>query len=86
MRTAPTVGFIYPDHAAEDDYPLAAGWLGVALPVAHIYGTDLHAIPELLDLGSPARLAGGAAALAVVLTLIVIALVSAIRLLTREPK
>lgn len=64
MRTAPTVGFIYPDHAAEDDYPLAAGRLGVELPVAHIYGTDLHAVPELLDLGSPARLADGARLLA----------------------
>ena len=60
----PTAGFIYPDHAAEDDYPYAAGLLGVRLPVVHIYGTDLHAVPELLDLGSPERLAGGAAELA----------------------
>ncbi|ASR37836.1 maleate cis-trans isomerase [Prauserella marina] len=59
-------GFIYPDHAAEDDYPLAEKLLGgdVALPVEHIYGTDLHAVAELLDLGSPARLAEGAALLA----------------------
>ena len=65
MRTkAPTVGFIYPDHAAEDDYPLAAGWLDAHFPVAHIYGTDLHAVPELLDLGSPERLAEGARLLA----------------------
>ncbi|AOW95050.1 maleate cis-trans isomerase [Rhodococcus sp. WMMA185] len=64
MATAPTVGFIYPDHAAEDDYPLAARILGVDLPVAHIYGTDLHAVPELLDLGSPEKLAGGATLLA----------------------
>ncbi|WP_455900721.1 maleate cis-trans isomerase family protein [Rhodococcus gordoniae] len=60
-RARPTVGIVYPDHAAEDDYPFAAELLGVNLPVAHIYGTDLHAVPELLDLGSPARLAGGAA-------------------------
>ncbi len=60
----PTVGIIYPDHAAEDDYPFAAEQLGVSLPVAHIYGTDLHAVPELLDLGSPERLAGGAHELA----------------------
>jgi maleate cis-trans isomerase len=62
----PTVGFIYPDHAAEDDYPLAERLLGgrVALPVEHIYGTDLHAVPELLDLGSERRLAEGAALLA----------------------
>lgn len=61
---APTVGFIYPDHAAEDDYPLAAAALGAHLPVAHIYGTDLHAIPELLELGSPEKLRLGAALLA----------------------
>jgi len=62
----PTIGFIYPDHAAEDDYPLAERMLGagVRLPVEHIYGTDLHAVAELLDLGSPARLADGAGLLA----------------------
>ncbi|HVW42543.1 MAG TPA: maleate cis-trans isomerase [Amycolatopsis sp.] len=62
----PTVGFIYPDHAAEDEYPLAERLLGdrFSLPVEHIYGTDLHAVPELLDLGSPQRLAGGAELLA----------------------
>lgn len=61
-----TIGFVYPDHAAEDDYPLAEQLLGsgVRLPVAHIYGTDLHAIPELLDLGAPHRLAEGARLLA----------------------
>lgn len=64
MTTTPTVGFIYPDHAAEDDYPLAATWLNAHFPVAHIYGTDLHAVPELLDLGSPERLADGARQLA----------------------
>lgn len=62
--TAATVGFIYPDHAAEQDYPYAAELLGVRLPVTHIYGTDLHAVPELLDLGRPDRLAQGAADLA----------------------
>lgn len=62
--SACTVGFIYPDHAAEGDYALAATLLGVRLPVVHVYGTDLHAVPELLDLGSPERLAGGAVELA----------------------
>lgn len=61
---SPTIGMIYPDHAAEDEYPTAATLLGVELPVTHIYGTDLHAVPELLDLGSPERLAEGAAQLA----------------------
>lgn len=62
----PTIGFIYPDHAAEDDYPFAERVLGTrfSLPVAHIYGTDLHAVPELLDLGSEERLAEGARLLA----------------------
>lgn len=59
-----TAGIIYPDHAAEDDYPLAEELLGVRLPVVHVYGTDLHAVPELLDLGSPERLAEGAGRLA----------------------
>lgn len=61
---APTIGFIYPDHAAEDEYPRAEGLLDARLPVAHIYGTDLHAVPELLDLGSPDKLRHGAAQLA----------------------
>ncbi|MFC4334471.1 maleate cis-trans isomerase family protein [Salininema proteolyticum] len=61
-----TIGMVYPDHAAEDDYPLAEKLLGpdLRLPVAHIYGTDLHAVPELLDLGAPHRLAEGARLLA----------------------
>ena len=65
MRPETTVGMIYPDHAAEDDYPLAAAWLDVRLPVVHVYGTDLHSVPELLDLGRPDRLAEAAAKLAV---------------------
>lgn len=64
MTTPTTAGIIYPDHAAEDEYPWAADLLGVRLPVAHVYGTDLHAVPELLDLGRPDRLADGAARLA----------------------
>ncbi|MQA60178.1 MAG: maleate cis-trans isomerase [Actinophytocola sp.] len=61
-----TIGFIYPDHAAEDDYPRAAQLLGdsARLSVEHIYGTDLHAVAELLDLGSEQRLAEGASRLA----------------------
>jgi len=60
----PTIGFIYPDHAAEDDYPRAGELLDADLRVAHIYGTDLHAVPELLDLGSPDRMRDGAQLLA----------------------
>jgi maleate cis-trans isomerase len=60
-----TVGFLYPGHAAEDDYPLAEQLLGgdIRLVVEHTYGTDLHAVEELLDLGSAERLAEGAARL-----------------------
>ncbi|MGC5627657.1 maleate cis-trans isomerase family protein [Georgenia sp. Z1344] len=61
---SPTVGIIYPGHAAEDEYPRAAELLGASFPVAHVHGTDLHAVPELLDLGRPDLLATGAAALA----------------------
>jgi maleate cis-trans isomerase len=56
----PTIGFIYPDHAAESDYPLAGELLGANFVVAHTYGKDLHAVAELRDLGSPAKLAEGA--------------------------
>nr|WP_163507933.1 maleate cis-trans isomerase [Fodinicola acaciae] len=60
-----TLGFLYPGHAAEDDYPTAAGILGGAadLRVEHTYGEDLHAIDELLDLGNPDRLSEGASRL-----------------------
>ncbi|MGH3624521.1 MAG: maleate cis-trans isomerase family protein [Sciscionella sp.] len=56
-----TVGFLYPGHAAEDDYPRMARLLGgdVELVVEHTYGEDLHAVNELLDLGNPDRLAEG---------------------------
>lgn len=59
-----TIGFIYPDHAAESDYPVAAELLQANLVVVHTYGTDLHAVAELRDLGSPAKLAEGVALLA----------------------
>ncbi|MGH3626970.1 MAG: maleate cis-trans isomerase, partial [Sciscionella sp.] len=62
-----TLGFLYPGHAAEDDYPRMQAMLGdrAELIVAHTYGQDLHAVRELLDLGSPHRLAQGAAQLRV---------------------
>jgi maleate cis-trans isomerase len=59
------IGFLYPDHAAEDDYPAVNSLLSkdITLAVEHIYGVDLHAIDELLDLGSPEKLAEGASRL-----------------------
>ncbi len=61
-----TIGFLYPGHAAEDDYPRFEGMLGGAhrLVVEHTYGEDLHAVDALLDLGSEDKLADGAARLA----------------------
>jgi maleate isomerase len=61
-----TVGFLYPGHAAEDDYPRFERMLGGAhrLVVEHTYGEDLHAVDALLDLGSEDKLAGGALRLA----------------------
>lgn len=60
-----TVGFLYPGHAAEDDYPRIAGMLGhsVELVVEHTYGEDRHAVDALLDLGNGDRLTEGAARL-----------------------
>ncbi len=62
----PTVGFLYPGHSAEDDYPRMAEQLGdgVRLPLAHTsVGEDAHRVDALLDLGSADRLAEGVAAL-----------------------
>jgi maleate cis-trans isomerase len=67
-----TIGFIYPDHAAEDDYTLAEQLLGgmaadqgdIRLPVEHLYGTGLYTVPELRDLGGEPRMTEGAALLA----------------------
>jgi maleate cis-trans isomerase len=56
-----TVGFLYPGHAAEDDYPRMESILGegIRLAVEHTYGEDLHAVDALLELGAQHRLAEG---------------------------
>jgi maleate cis-trans isomerase len=56
-----TVGFLYPGHAAEDDYPRMERILGdgIRLAVEHTYGEDLHAVDALLELGAHHRLADG---------------------------
>ncbi|MDS2173221.1 maleate cis-trans isomerase [Nesterenkonia sp. CL21] len=59
----PTVGILYPGHAAEDDYPAFEEACGgaVRLPVTHTtIGVDEHTTQALLETGSPARLAEGA--------------------------
>src|SRR5947209_19893452 len=68
--TVGTVGFLYPGHSAEDDYPLleqlvARSGPPVRLPVVHTdIGEDAHRVDALLEMGSAARLAAGARQLA----------------------
>ncbi|MGR8010384.1 maleate cis-trans isomerase family protein [Streptomyces hypolithicus] len=56
------VGFLYPGHSAEDDYPRIEMLLGgdVRLSVVHTdIGEDAHRVDALLEMGAPARLAAG---------------------------
>lgn len=66
VTDAATIGFLYPGHAAEDDYPRMADLLGGTdrLVVEHTDGHDLHSVEALLDLGSRQRLATGCQRLA----------------------
>lgn len=65
-----TVGFLYPGHSAEDDYPRMEAMLAeaggrVRLPLVHTdIGTDAHRVDALLEMGSVARLTAGLGALA----------------------
>ncbi|MEU9121768.1 decarboxylase [Streptomyces sp. NPDC048506] len=61
-----SVGFLYPGHSAEDDYPRMETILGgsVRLPLVHTdIGEDAHRVDALLEMGSAARLAAGVAEL-----------------------
>lgn len=63
---ATTVGFLYPGHSAEDDYPRLESLLGsdVRLPLVHTdIGEDAHRVDALLEMGSAHRLAAGVAEL-----------------------
>jgi maleate cis-trans isomerase len=61
---AHAVGFLYPGHSAEDDYPRLEGFLNeagadVRLPLVHTdIGEDAHRVDALLEMGSAHRLAG----------------------------
>ncbi|MGP4000998.1 maleate cis-trans isomerase family protein [Streptomyces sp. 8N706] len=58
----PAVGFLYPGHSAEDDYPRFESLLsaGIRLPLVHTdIGEDAHRVDALLEMGSAARLAAG---------------------------
>lgn len=56
------LGFLYPGHSAEDDYPRLEQLLGsdVRLDVVHTdIGEDAHRVDALLEMGSPERLTAG---------------------------
>ncbi|MER5875763.1 decarboxylase [Streptomyces sp. NPDC001910] len=56
------LGFLYPGHAAEDDYPRMEQLLGsdVRLTVVHTdIGEDAHRVDALLEMGSAERLEAG---------------------------
>ncbi|MFF2654819.1 decarboxylase [Streptomyces sp. NPDC058045] len=56
---AARVGFLYPGHSAEDDYPRLEQMLGggVRLTLVHTdIGTDAHRVDELLEMGATHRL------------------------------
>ncbi|MDQ8702348.1 decarboxylase [Streptomyces sp. LHD-70] len=56
------VGFLYPGHSAEDDYPRLEALLGdgTRLPLVHTdMGEDAHRVDALLEMGSTHRLADG---------------------------
>ncbi|MGW1023993.1 maleate cis-trans isomerase family protein [Streptomyces sp. NPDC002577] len=56
------LGFLYPGHSAEDDYPRIEQLLGSDIRLAVIHtdiGEDAHRVDALLEMGSPERLAAG---------------------------
>ncbi|CAM5337809.1 decarboxylase [Streptomyces spiroverticillatus] len=57
------IGFLYPGHSAEDDYPRMEMMLAapdIRLPLVHTdIGTDAHRVDALLEMGSADRLAAG---------------------------
>ncbi|MGV9554931.1 maleate cis-trans isomerase family protein [Streptomyces sp. NPDC003522] len=56
------LGFLYPGHSAEDDYPRIEQLLGsdIRLDLAHTdLGEDAHRVDALRQLGAPERLAAG---------------------------
>ncbi|MGY0486366.1 maleate cis-trans isomerase family protein [Streptomyces sp. WG-D5] len=56
------LGFLYPGHSAEDDYPRIEMLIDsdVRLPVVHTdIGEDAHRVDALLKMGAPERVAAG---------------------------
>lgn len=63
----PRLGFLYPGHAAEDDYPRLATRLAPAPVIELVHttvGEDAHRVDALHDIGTPERLGLGADQLA----------------------
>ncbi|MFB7654471.1 MULTISPECIES: decarboxylase [unclassified Streptomyces] len=56
------LGFLYPGHSGEDDYPRIEQLLGSDIRVDLVHtdiGEDAHRVDALLEMGSPRRLAAG---------------------------
>ncbi|WP_320782172.1 decarboxylase [Streptomyces sp. CRN 30] len=56
------LGFLYPGHSGEDDYPRIEQLLGSDIRVDLVHtdiGEDAHRVDALLEMGAPARLAAG---------------------------
>ncbi|MGC0377100.1 maleate cis-trans isomerase family protein [Streptomyces sp. SAI-229] len=56
------LGFLYPGHSAEDDYPRIEQLLGSDIRVDLVHtdiGEDAHRVDALREMGSPERLAAG---------------------------
>ncbi|MET8903162.1 MULTISPECIES: decarboxylase [unclassified Streptomyces] len=56
------LGFLYPGHSGEDDYPRIEQLLGSDIRVDLVHtdiGEDAHRVDALLEMGSPGRLAAG---------------------------
>lgn len=64
MNTTPArMAFLYPGHAAEDDYPRLAAMSSPASEVTVIhteFNEDAHTVEALTEMGSPQRLSEGA--------------------------
>lgn len=56
------LGFLYPGHSGEDDYPRIEQLLGSDIRVDLVHtdiGEDAHRVDALLEMGSPRRLEAG---------------------------
>ncbi len=62
-NTTARIAFLYPGHAAEDDYPRLAEMISPAAEVTVVhteFNEDAHTVEALTEMGSPQRLGEGA--------------------------